>query len=75
MGADVNGRVDTVEAAYADLAEALLDGARTLGRQAREADFSPPSYPPITRREIELTLSQTREMKFRVGPPGSGSDE
>lgn len=65
--------IDGVENAYADLAEVLLEGARSLQRQAFEADFAPPPYPPAKRRAIELTLSQTREMKFRVGPPGDQS--
>lgn len=63
----VSGGAAAAESAYADLAELLLAEAGRLTHIAAGADFSPPPYPPAKGREIELTLSQTREMRFRFG--------
>lgn len=69
---EVVRRGEAIENAYADLAESMLAGARALAKEAAEADFSPPPYPPASGRAIELKLSQTREMTLRLGPKDQG---
>jgi hypothetical protein len=56
-----------IQNGYAALADALAASARKLAAAAAEADFSPPPWPEGIERTIEIKLSQTREISFRLG--------
>ena len=68
---------ETIDLGCVQLAEAMASSCLRLAAAAREADFSPPEWPPGIERTLEVKLSETREVTLRMdarrageGPPG-----
>lgn len=74
LRADLERDRARLDAAYADLVEAMATASERLLEGARQADFSPPPWPAGIDRTVEIRLSQTREITFRLSREGGSAE-
>ena len=74
LRADLERDRSRLDTAYAELVEAMAAASERLLEGAREADFSPPPWPGGIGRTVEIRLSQTREITFRLGREGGSAE-
>ena len=55
-----------LEGAYTDMLDSLAARMMRLSEIARTADFSPPEWPVGAEHNVEIKLSETRELTLRL---------